>query len=58
MAIVVFALASPQQAPLLESALMGVSFATLGLGLGGPLAWQGIRALQGYPSAPFRPPRA
>ena len=57
-AIIAFALISPQQAPLLESALLGVSFAVLGLGLGGPLAWQGIRALQGYPSAPFRPPRA
>ena len=57
-AIVVFALVSPQETSSLQSALMGVSFAALGLGLGGTLAWQGIRALQGYSSAPFRPPRA
>ncbi|MBC7251316.1 MAG: PrsW family intramembrane metalloprotease [Anaerolineae bacterium] len=56
--IVVFALVLPRETSLLSSVLMGASFAALGLGLGGPLAWQGIRALQGYPSAPFRPPRA
>jgi hypothetical protein len=55
---VAFALISPQQASLLESALMGVSFAVLGLGFGGSLAWHGIRALQGHPSAPFGLPRA
>jgi len=38
--------------------LIGVSLAVLGLGLGGPLTWHGARALLGYPSAPFRPPRA
>jgi hypothetical protein len=55
---VVFALILPEQAPLLESTLMGGSLAALGLGLGGPLAWHGMRALQSYPSTLFRPPRA
>lgn len=56
-AIVILALILPREVALLPSALTGGSIAALGLGLGGPLAWHGIRALQGYPSAPFRPPR-
>ncbi|MDY7039526.1 MAG: hypothetical protein SVX38_01535, partial [Chloroflexota bacterium] len=57
-AVIATALISPQQPSLLESALLGISIATLGLGLGGALAWHGMRALQGYPSTPFRLPRA
>ncbi|MCR4406270.1 MAG: PrsW family intramembrane metalloprotease [Anaerolineae bacterium] len=56
--IVVFALVLPQETSLLSSVLIGASFAALGLGLGGPLAWHGVRALLDYPSASFRPPRA
>jgi len=35
----------------------GASFATLGLGLGLPLAWQGLNSLRGLPSRPFHPRR-
>ena len=57
-AIIVFTFISSQQEALLSSALISASFVALGLGLGGPLAWHGARALLDYPSAPFRPPRA
>lgn len=39
-------------------ATTGASFTTLGLGLGLPLAWQGLNSLRGRPSRAFRPPRA
>ncbi len=36
-------------------AVAGTSFAALGIGLGLPLAWQGLSSLRGRPSRPFRP---
>jgi hypothetical protein len=39
----------------LLSSTLSVSFAALGLGLGLPLAWQGVSSLRGRPSRPFRP---
>jgi len=43
-----------EQIDLLSSTL-GSSFAALGLGLGLPLAWQGLSSLRGRPSRSFRP---
>ena len=37
------------------SSTLSASFAALGLGLGGALAWQGLRSLQGRPSRLFHP---
>ncbi len=39
----------------LLKATMGASLAALGVGLGLPLAWQGLNSLRGRPSRPFRP---
>jgi hypothetical protein len=39
----------------LTGATVGASFAALGLGLGLPLAWQGLNSLRGLPSPLFRP---
>ena len=39
----------------LQRATLGVSIAVLGLGLGLPLAWQGVNSLRGLPSGLFRP---
>ena len=39
----------------LARATMGASFVALGLGLGLPLAWQGLNSLRGLPSRLFRP---
>jgi len=39
----------------LLSSTLGVSFAALGIGLGLPLAWQGLNSLRGRPSRLFRP---
>ena len=39
----------------LARATMGASFVALGLGLGLPLAWQGVSSLRGLPSRLFRP---
>jgi hypothetical protein len=39
----------------LMGATVGASFAALGLGLGLPLAWQGLNSLRGLPSRLFRP---
>jgi len=39
----------------LLSSTLSVSFAALGLGLGLPLAWQGLNSLRGRPSRLFRP---
>ena len=39
----------------LTGATVGASFAALGLGLGLPLAWQGLNSLRGLPSRLFRP---
>jgi hypothetical protein len=39
----------------LQSSIVGMAFIALGLGLGLPLGWQGLRSLLGYPSRPFRP---
>jgi hypothetical protein len=36
-------------------AVAGASFIALGVGLGLPLAWQGVSSLRGIPSPPFRP---
>ncbi len=38
----------------LQVATVGAAFIALGLGLGLPLGWQGLRSLLGYPSHPFR----
>ena len=39
----------------LARATMGASFVALGIGLGLPLAWQGLNSLRGLPSRLFRP---
>jgi hypothetical protein len=39
----------------LTGTTVGASFAALGLGLGLPLAWQGVNSLRGFPSRLFRP---
>ncbi|MBC8264587.1 MAG: PrsW family intramembrane metalloprotease [Anaerolineales bacterium] len=39
----------------LTGVIVGASFTALGLGLGLPLAWQGVSSLQGRPSRLFRP---
>ena len=39
----------------LQISIMGTAFIVLGLGLGLPLGWQGLRSLLGHPSRPFRP---
>ncbi len=39
----------------LLGATMGASLVALGLGLGLPLAWQGVTSLRGHPSRLFRP---
>jgi hypothetical protein len=39
----------------LQVSIVGMAFIVLGLGLGFPLGWQGLRSLLGYPSRPFRP---
>ena len=39
----------------LQISILGTAFVALGLGLGLPLGWQGLRSLLGYPSRPFRP---
>lgn len=39
----------------LQISIVGTAFIALGLGLGLPLGWQGLRSLLGYPSRPFRP---
>jgi hypothetical protein len=39
----------------LQISIVGTAFLALGLGLGLPLGWQGLRSLLGYPSRPFRP---
>ena len=41
----------------LLSSIASASFVALGLGLGLPLAWQGVNALRGCPSRLFRPRR-
>jgi hypothetical protein len=40
----------------LQNSVVGMAFIVLGLGLGLPLGYQGLRSLLGYPSRPFRPP--
>jgi hypothetical protein len=42
----------------LVGAIAGASFIALGMGLGLPLAWQGLNSLRGRPSRLFRPPPA
>lgn len=39
----------------LQISIVGTAFIALGLGLGLPLGWQGLRSLLGHPSGPFRP---
>ncbi len=39
----------------LQISIVGTAFLALGLGLGLPLGWQGLRSLLGHPSRPFRP---
>jgi len=39
----------------LQISIVGTAFIALGLGLGLPLGWQGLRSLLGHPSRPFRP---
>lgn len=50
-------LASEATFPLASVATIA-SLAALGLGLGVPLVWYGLRAWRGAPAAPFRPPPA
>jgi len=46
---------SEARSDLVGATTIGGAFISLGLGLGLPLAWQGLSSLLGRPSSPFRP---
>ena len=46
------------QEAVVSAVTLGLSMVAVTVGLGLAVAWQAMRAIQGHPSGPFRPPRA